>query len=76
MTGHNAVPIGRGRPMLRLDWNALRTGDRVLVHHATDGDDFDLVAGVVTAVTAPTAATTSPSVCDSQWTTVDPPPVA
>ena len=36
--------------MLRLDWNALRTGDRVLVHHATDGD-VHLVAGVVTEVT-------------------------
>ena len=37
--------------MLRLDWNALRSGDRVLVHHATEGDDVRLVAGVVTAVT-------------------------
>ena len=37
--------------MLRLDWNALRSGDRVMVHHATEGDDVRLVAGVVTAVT-------------------------
>jgi hypothetical protein len=36
--------------MLRLDWNALRAGDRVLVHHGSDGGDVHLVAGVVTAV--------------------------
>lgn len=44
-------PLGRD-PMLRVDWNALRTGDRVLVH---DGDDaMRLVAGVVVS-TAPGA---------------------
>jgi hypothetical protein len=37
--------------VLRIDWNALRGGDRVLVHHAID-DEVRLVAGVVTAVTA------------------------
>ena len=39
--------------MLRLDWNALRPGDRVLVHQHVGGNDR-LVAGVVTAV-EPTA---------------------
>ena len=37
--------------MLRHDWNALRHGDHVLVHHSMD-DEVHLVAGVVTAVTA------------------------
>jgi hypothetical protein len=36
--------------VLRHDWNALRHGDRVLVHHSID-DQVRLVAGVVTAVT-------------------------
>lgn len=37
--------------MLRHDWNALRNGDRVLVHHSVD-DELRLVAGVVTSVTS------------------------
>lgn len=37
--------------MLREQWNSLRTGDRVLVHHSVDGQ-LRLAAGVVTAVTA------------------------
>ena len=36
--------------MLRHDWNALRGGDRVLVHHSID-NEVRLVAGIVTAVT-------------------------
>lgn len=35
--------------MLRLDWNALQTGDRVLVHH-TDGGTARLIAGIVVSV--------------------------
>lgn len=35
--------------MLRRDWNALRTRDRVLVHHTVDGDQR-LCAGVVIGV--------------------------
>lgn len=37
--------------MLRLDWNALQSGDHVLVHHSVDGSDR-LLAGVVTSVTS------------------------
>jgi hypothetical protein len=37
--------------VLRHDWNALRSGDRVLVHHSID-EELRLVTGVVTAVTA------------------------
>jgi hypothetical protein len=36
--------------MLRLDWNSLRSGDHVLVHHEVRGSDR-LIAGVVTSVT-------------------------
>lgn len=35
--------------MLRLEWNSLRTGDRVLVHDADD-PHLRLLAGVVTEV--------------------------
>jgi hypothetical protein len=35
--------------MLRLEWNSLRAGDRVLVHDADD-PQLRLVAGVVSAV--------------------------
>jgi hypothetical protein len=35
--------------MLRLEWNSLRTGDRVLVHDAED-PQLRLVAGVVAEV--------------------------
>lgn len=35
--------------MLRRDWNALRPGDRVLVHHSIDGT-VRLLAGVVATV--------------------------
>jgi len=35
--------------VLRLDWNALQAGDRVLVHHA-DGGAARLVAGIVVSV--------------------------
>jgi hypothetical protein len=38
--------------MLRHDWNALRSGDHVLVHHTVKDADR-LIAGVVTSV-APT----------------------
>ena len=37
--------------MLRLQWNALRVGDRVLVHDVDDAS-LALTAGVVTAVHA------------------------
>jgi hypothetical protein len=37
--------------VLRRDWNALRPGDRVLVHHSVDGS-VRLVAGVVATVAA------------------------
>jgi hypothetical protein len=36
--------------VLRLDWNSLRAGDRLLVHHS-DVDAVRLLAGVVTSVT-------------------------
>ena len=35
--------------MLTMEWNALREGDRVLVHRATDGID-DIVSGTVITV--------------------------
>jgi hypothetical protein len=35
--------------MLRVDWNGLQQGDRVLVHHDVDGAG-QLLAGVVTEV--------------------------
>ena len=35
--------------MLKLEWNALRVGDKVLVHDASD-DDLRLVPGVVALV--------------------------
>ena len=40
---------GRDRRVLRLQWNSLQVGDRVLVH-ASDGPDRRLVAGVVSMV--------------------------
>jgi hypothetical protein len=41
--------------MLRLDWNLLRRGDRVMVHD-TDDPQRRLVAGVVTAVVETTGS--------------------
>jgi hypothetical protein len=35
--------------MLAMEWKALREGDRVLVHHPTDGID-DVVSGTVVMV--------------------------
>lgn len=35
--------------MLTMEWNALREGDRVLVHRATDGND-EIVSGTVITV--------------------------
>lgn len=36
--------------MLRADWNSLRPGDRVMVHHSRGDGAGRLLAGVVTAV--------------------------
>jgi hypothetical protein len=36
--------------MLRFDWNALRVGDRVVVHDHPFGTDFPLVPGTVAMV--------------------------
>lgn len=47
---YRSDPDERRQPVLRADWNSLRPGDRVMVHHTTDDGGVRLLAGVVATV--------------------------